>query len=150
MTHPPGKVIAVKTVAWGLALVAMYDGAGMITSPETAYASSLYDALRSNPLGMRLWGIWLFGFAIATVYGIAKDGPRSKALNYAMAIGVAFYALWTVVLPLTWVTQHSPAAWGAPSKTAFFMFICYMCGRGVAPSKGLGLLRAAWSHISPG
>jgi hypothetical protein len=128
--HAPAKVIAVRTVVWLLVAVAVWDGAGLLVAGEDVASTRTYAALSLVPGGMRTWGALLLAGACALAWGIGRGGA---ALNRVLSVGVAYYVVWTFVIPGTWVMLGEIPAWPAVSKPAFLAAMYYLCARATAP-----------------
>lgn len=137
---PARRVLAVRTIAWLLVAVALYDGSGLAFGGPAFTSSDTYAALRLVPGGMRTWGVLLLAGAAAVAWGIHQEGAGHRtAFNRALAVGVGYYLLWSIVIPATWAKTGAIPAWGAESKFLLLLALYYACARAVAPR------REAWS-----
>lgn len=141
VTHFPTqrRVVAVRTIAWLLVSVALYDGAGLAFGGPAFTGSDTYAALRLVPGGMRAWGVLLLVGAAAVAWGIGQEGAgHRRAFNTVLSLGAGYYLLWAVVIPGTWIKTGSVPAWGAESKVLLLLALYYACARAVAPRREAG------------
>lgn len=114
--HPvataPVRVIAARTVAFLLAAVAMWDGAGLLRGGDGAVRTPSWAVLRTFP-GAPTMGLIYLGTAVILLYALARP---TVLLAFVLAGGMFLYLTVAASFFASWAVTGGQIVWTGPSK----------------------------------
>lgn len=124
--HPqpsqPVRVITARAVAFVLAGVALWDGAGLAGGGDSAVRTPSWAVLRAFP-GPEVMGVIYLITAAVLIYALARPG---ELLAWVLSGGMALYGLVSVSFLISWALPGGEVVWTAPSKTTGLAVIWWL------------------------
>lgn len=109
--RPEVRVITARAVAFVLAAVALWDGAGLARGGDDAVQTPTWAVLRAFP-GAEVMGLIYLATGAILVYALARPG---ELLAWVLSGGMALYGLVAASFFASWVVEGQ-VVWTAPSK----------------------------------
>lgn len=111
-TSAPVRVITARAVAFVLAGIALWDGAGLARGGDDAVQTPSWAVLRAFP-GSEVMGLLYLATAAILVYALARPGELlAWVLSGGMAlyglVAASFFASWAVVGQVVWTAPSKP------------------------------------------